>query len=38
MRRGAFLSRLTPSAVQSLHLVPGKEVWALFKASAVDWY
>ena len=34
----SLLSRLTPSAVQSLHLVPGKEVWALFKASAVDWY
>lgn len=34
----SLLSRLTPSAVQSLNLVPGKEVWALFKASAVDWY
>jgi len=34
----SLLSRLTPSAVQALHLVPGKEVWALFKASAVDWY
>ncbi|MBW2557987.1 MAG: ATP-binding cassette domain-containing protein [Deltaproteobacteria bacterium] len=34
----SLLSRLTPSAVQSLSLVPGKEVWALFKASAVDWY
>ena len=34
----SLLSRLTPSAVRSLHLVPGKEVWALFKASAVDWY
>ncbi len=34
----SLLSRLTPSAVQSLQLVPGKEVWALFKASAVDWY
>ncbi len=34
----SLLSRLTPSAVQGLHLVPGKEVWALFKASAVDWY
>jgi len=34
----SLLSRLTPPAVQSLHLVPGKEVWALFKASAVDWY
>ncbi|MDD5722954.1 MAG: ATP-binding cassette domain-containing protein [Syntrophales bacterium] len=34
----SLLSRLTPSAVQGLQLVPGKEVWALFKASAVDWY
>lgn len=34
----SLLSRLTPSAVQSLHVVPGKEVWALFKAAAVDWY
>jgi tungstate transport system ATP-binding protein len=34
----SLLSRLTSSAVQNLHLVPGKEVWALFKASAVEWY
>ncbi len=33
----SLLSRLTPAAVRILNLVPGKNVWALFKASAVDW-
>ncbi|HPQ43502.1 MAG TPA: ATP-binding cassette domain-containing protein [Syntrophales bacterium] len=34
----SLLSRLTPSAAESLQLIPGKKVWTLFKASAVDWY
>ncbi|MBW2647529.1 MAG: TOBE domain-containing protein [Deltaproteobacteria bacterium] len=34
----SLVFRLTPSAVQSLNLVPGKEVRALFKASAIGWY
>ncbi|MBW2545124.1 MAG: TOBE domain-containing protein [Deltaproteobacteria bacterium] len=34
----SLLPRLTPSVVQSLKFAPGKEVWALFKASAMGWY
>jgi len=33
-----LLCRLTKPGVEKLHLIPGKEVWAFFKASSVSWY
>lgn len=33
-----LLCRLTKPGVEKLQLIPGKEVWALFKASSVNWY
>jgi tungstate transport system ATP-binding protein len=34
----SLLCRLTKPGVEKLQLIPGKEVWALFKASSVNWY
>jgi tungstate transport system ATP-binding protein len=34
----SLLCRLTKPGVEKLQLIPGKEVWAFFKASSVNWY
>ncbi len=33
-----LVCRLTRPGVEALNLMPGKEVWTLFKASSVKWY